>query len=193
MASGDDILKTANRLFSRVGSTVKSAAEQVGSTVKQGAKQVTGIGLGELRLALPTTRVTPGATISGTLKLTLPQPIDGKRLVVGLRANQRTVDYSRVGGVRTVQTGTAALYRFEHELAGLQRYESGDHAFELLVPPDALELRVSAGAGTIGDVARAVSSVVAPTSGPIEWQVWATLEIPWSRNLDHAVDIIVAK
>lgn len=192
MAS-DDILKTATRLFSRVGSTVKTAAEQVGSTVKQGAKQVTGIGLGELRIAIERTRVSPGENVTGKLQLTLPQGIDAKRLIVGLRASQRTVDYSRVGGVRTVTSGTAMLYRFEQELGGHQRYETGEHTFELMVPPDALELRTKAGTGTIGDVARAVSSVVAPTSGPIEWQVWATLEIPWSRNLDHAVDVMVTK
>ena len=26
-----------------------------------------------------------------------------------------------------------------------------------------------------------------------EWQVWALLEIPWSRNLDHTVDVVVAR
>src|SRR4030095_12097326 len=116
--------------------TVKSAAEQVGSTVKQGAKQVTGIGLGELRIALDKTRASPGENETGKP----PRVIHAKRRVVGLRASQRTVDYSRVGGVRTVTSGTATLYRFEQELGGHLRYETGEHPFELFVPPHALAL-----------------------------------------------------
>lgn len=184
MGTGDDILKGANRLFSKVG-----------STVKQAGKQVTGIGLGSARIALVRTKFAPGDTITGTVTLVLPEPIDGKRLVVGLRASQRTVEYTKIGGVQSASTTKSGIYRFEHELAGAQSYASGELAFELPVPPDALDLRATAGTGggTIGDVARTVASVVAPTAGPIEWQVWATLEIPWSRNLDHTVDVVVAR
>jgi hypothetical protein len=184
MASADDILKGASRLFGKVG-----------STVKQAGKQVTGIGLGTVKLSLAKTRFAPGEAITGSITLALPEPIDGKRLVVGLRASQRTIEYSKVGGVRTAGTTTATIYKFEHEVAGAQAYASGEHRFELPVPPDALDLRASpgTGGGKIGEVARAVSSVVAPTAGPIEWRVWALLEIPWSRNLDHTVDIIVAR
>jgi hypothetical protein len=184
MASADDIIKGAGKLFGKVG-----------ATVKQAGKQVTGIGLGSVKLTLPKTKFAPGDTITGTVALLLPEPIDGKRLVVGLRASQRTIEYSKVAGVRTANTTNATIYRFEHEVLGAQAYSGGEHAFELPVPPDALDLRASpgTGGGKIGDVARAVSSVVAPTAGPIEWRVWAMLEIPWSRNLDHTVDIIVAR
>jgi len=183
MGTGDDILKGANRLFSRVG-----------SSVKQAGKQVTGIGLGTARIALVRTKFVPGDAIVGTVTLALPEPIEGKRLVVGLRASQRTVEYTKIGGVRSASTTKSTIYRFEQELAGTKQYESGEVGFELQVPPDALDLRAKAGTGggTIGDVARTVASVVAPAAGPIEWQVWATLEIPWSRNLDHTVDVIVA-
>ena len=184
MGTGDDILKGANRLFSKVG-----------STMKQAGKQVTGIGLGSARLALARTRFAPGESITGTVTLALPEPIDGKRLVVGLRASQRTVEYTKVGGVRSATTSKTSIYRFEHELGGPTTYASGAHSFELLIPPDALDLRASpgTGGGTLGDVARTVASVVAPTAGPIEWQVWALLEIPWSRNLEHAVDVVVTR
>jgi hypothetical protein len=184
MASGDDILKTANRLFSKVG-----------SSVKQAGKQVTGIGLGTARLTLARTKLAPGEAVTGTVTLALPEPIAGKRLVVGLRASQRTVEYTKVGGIRSASTTKSTLYKFEHELGGAKDYASGEHAFELPVPPDALDLRASAGAGggTIGSVARTVASVVAPAAGPIEWQVWAVLEIPWSRNLEHTIDIVVAR
>lgn len=183
MASGDDVLKTANRWFSKIG-----------STVKQAGKQVTGIGLGTARLALVRTKFAPGETIAGTVTLVLPEPIDGKRLVVGLRASQRTIEYTKVGGVRAANATRTTVFSFEHELAGLQSYASGEHRFELPIPADARDLRATpgTGGGTLGSVARTVASVVTPTAGPIEWQVWVTLEIPWSRNLDHAVDVIVS-
>lgn len=184
MATGDDILKTANRLFAKVG-----------STMKQAGKQVTGIGLGSVHLALARTKLAPGDTITGTVALALPEPIRGKRLVVGLRAAQRAVEYTKVGGIRSATTTRRSIYRFERELDGEREYAGGETAFELVIPPDALDLRATAGdgGGALGSVARTVASVVAPAAGPIEWQVWATLQIPWSRDLDHAVDIIVAR
>ena len=47
----------------------------------------------------------------------------------------------------------------------------GEIKFELLLPAEAANV----------------------PAGPVEWQVWTTLEIAWSRNLDHAVDVIVTR
>ena len=133
----------------------------------------------------------PGDEIRGTVALTVAEPIDGKRLIVQLRAQQRTVDYHRAGGVRTVGTSKVTIYQFEKELGGPRRYVSEDVAFTLVVPRDATARQAPAPAGKLGDVARAVSSVVAPTTGPIEWRITATLVIPFGRDLDHGVDIVV--
>lgn len=148
MATGDDILKGASRLFAKVG-----------DRVKQAGKQVTGIGLGTARIALTRTRFAPGETITGTITLALPEPVDGKRLVVGVRAGQRAP-----------LEGRLTIWKFEQELGGPRRYDSGEVAFELVLPAEA-----------------------ASVASPAEWQVWTTLEIPWSRNLDHAVDVIVTR
>jgi hypothetical protein len=109
---------------------------------------------------------------------------------VQLRAMQRTVAYHRAGGVRSVGTSKAIVYQFEKELGGPRRYGSEELPFTLVVPRDATR-QAQAPAGKIGDVARAVSSVVAPTTGPIEWRVQATLVVPFGRDLDHGVDIVV--
>lgn len=180
MAVDDDILRNAGRLFSKLGSSVKKAT-----------KAVTGVGLGSLRLELEATRFAPGDPVRGRLTLVLPEPLDARRLVVGLRAHQRTVDYQRTGGVRTVGTSRATLYRFDQELAGAERYDSGERFFALAIPTDAIARQAPAPDGKLGDVARAVSSVIAPAAGPIEWTIVATLEIPLSRNLEHSVDISV--
>jgi hypothetical protein len=148
MGTGDDILKGASRLFAKVG-----------GTMKQAGKQVTGIGLGTLRVALDRTRFAPGDKIVGKVMLTLPEPIDAKRLAVAVRAGRRTIEHTQFAGLET-------LYRFEHELGGAKQYTSAEHDFALEVPKDV-------------------------PAGPVEWQVSVVLEIPWSRNIDHAVDILV--
>ena len=60
-----------------------------------------------------------------------------------------------------------------------------------MVPRDAVSRQAPAPAGKLGDVARAVSSVVAPTTGPLEWRVTATLVIAFGRDLEHHVDLVV--
>ena len=152
MATGDDILKGASRLFAKVG-----------GTVKQAGKQVTGIGLGTVRIALDRTKFAPGDRITGKVMLDLPEPIDAKRLVVGLRAGQRTIEHTQFAGLDT-------LYKFELELGAAQQYTSGEHDFELEVPRD-----LPAG------------------SGAVEWRVSTVLEIPWSRNLEYGIDVLVTK
>jgi hypothetical protein len=65
--------------------------------------------------------------------------------------------------------------------------------FELVVPPDALDLRPAAGANPVADAFRAVASALSPSSGPIEWQVIGKLEIAWGRDLAHDIDIVVTR
>lgn len=149
MATGDDILKGAGRLFGKIG-----------DRVKQASKQVTGIGLGTIRIGLERTRFAPGDTITGKVTLALPEPVDGKQLVIGVRAGQRAP-----------LEGRTTIYKFEQELGGARTYETGELAFELHLPAEAANV----------------------PAGPVEWQVFTTLELPWSRNLDHAVDVVVSR
>jgi hypothetical protein len=186
MVDDDDIIRGANKLFRSVGSAVKKAG---GAVVKTG-KQVVG-GRGHVAISLDRDRFSPGDEIKGRVTLAIDEPFDAKKLVVQLRALQRTVDYHRTGGVRTVGTSKVTIYQFEKELGGPRRYGSEELPFTLVVPRDATARQPPAPAGKIGDVARAVSSVVAPTTGPIEWRVTATLIVPFGRDLDHAVDIVV--
>jgi hypothetical protein len=196
MVDDDDIVRGANKLFKSVGSALKKAggvAAQAGKTagekvVKTG-RQVVG-SRGTLAVSLDRERFAPGDEIRGKVTLAIDEPIEGTKLVVQLRATQRTVDYHRAGGVRTVGTSTALIFQFEKELGGARGYGSEELPFTLVVPRDAARA-AAAPAGKVGAVARAVSSVVAPTTGPIEWRVQATLVISFGRDLAHGVDIIV--
>ena len=186
MVDDDDIIRGANKLFRTVGGAVKKAG---GAVVKAGQQVVTG--RGTVALSLDRERFAPGDEIRGKVALTIADPVEAKKLVVQLRAMQRTVDYHRAGGVRTVGSSKATIYQFEKELGGPRRYGSEELPFTLIVPRDATARQAPAPAGKLGDVARAVSSVVAPTTGPIEWRITATLVIQFGRDLEHGVDIIV--
>jgi hypothetical protein len=189
MADADDVLKGAGKFFSKLGSKVKDA----GSTIKQTTKQVTGIGRGTVRLELDQTRVAPSGTFRGRLTLALPEPVEAKRLVVSLQARQKVVTIRKSDAGRSVGTSSADVYQFDLELGGPKQYESGTFPFELAVPPDALDLRPSAGTNPVADAIRTVASALSPSAGPIEWQVVGTLEISWGRDLRHDVDVIVAR
>jgi hypothetical protein len=177
MSDADDVLKQASRLFSRLGGQVKETS-----------KQVTGLGRGEVRLELVGTRATPGGALRGTVHLSLTEPVEGKRLVVALRAHQRMIELGRTSAAAT----RTEVFRFEQELGGTKRYEAGAVAFELPVPVDALDKRPAAGGHPLADVARTVASVIKPTVGPIEWSVQARLEIAWGRDLTREVDVTIA-
>ncbi len=187
MSTEDDLKKAAGRLFSKLG----SAARDAGKAARRGAQQVTGVGRGTVRVACERTRYAPGDDIKGTVTLALGEPVDAKKLIVHVKATQRAVDFQRVGTVRNLGASTATIYEQTQELDGTRRYESGEHAFVLPLPRDAIAGKAAAPGGKIGDVARAVSSVIAPTTGPVQWKLTATLVIPWGRDLEHAIDLVV--
>ncbi|HUQ07954.1 MAG TPA: hypothetical protein VM261_35910 [Kofleriaceae bacterium] len=184
MVDDDEIIKAANKFFGSVGSALKKGAQ---SAAKAG-KTVTGVGRGSVRVTVDSGKATPGGDVRGKVFLELNEPVDAKKLVVELRASQRVFDAR--GGVRALATTTTTIYRFESELSGARSYHKEELPFTLTVPRDT-GTRPQAPAGRIGDVARAVSSVVQPTTGPVEWRVVATLVISFGRDLEHAVDIAV--
>jgi hypothetical protein len=193
MADPDELLKKAGGFFSKLGVQIKDTAQVAGSQIKQTAKQVTGLGRGTVKLELDQTKAPPGGSIHGRVVLALSEPVEAKKLVVTLRARQKMVTVKRGDAGRSVGTSHADVYEFNVELGGAQKYESGTLPFELTVPPDALDLRPGAPSSPLGEVARTIASAVSPAAGPIEWQVLATLEIPWGRNLTHDVDIVVTR
>jgi hypothetical protein len=94
--------------------------------------------------------------------------------------------------VRTIGTATTTVYEQKQEVAATRSYSSEEIGFVLPIPRDATDRRAPAPPpGTLGDVARAVSSVVSPSSGPLQWRLSVSLVIPWGRDLEHAVDIVV--
>jgi hypothetical protein len=183
--ASDDLLGKANKLFSKLGSGMRKAA-----------KATTGLGLGDLRIELAqgAAVAVAGGELRGTLKLALSEPSEAKRLMVGLRATQKSVSYGKgPSGIRTATANTVELYRFDAEVGGARRYHQDSVAFVLPVPPDALDHGIKHPDGKLGDVARAVSAVAGNATSPVQWQVVAWLDIPWSQNVKASTDIVVKK
>jgi hypothetical protein len=190
MSETDDLMKGASKLFGKLG----GALRQAGGQVKDTAKQVTGLGRGDVKVELAQTRTTAGGTLTGKVKLVLAEPIEAKCLIVTLRARQKVMTVSKTSGTKSVGTSHADVYQFDLELAGAQKFTSGEHAFELVVPSDALDLRpASSGANPLADAVRTVASALSPSTGPIEWEVIGKLEIAWGRDLTSSVDIVVTR
>jgi hypothetical protein len=192
MADSDEVIKNAGKFLRKLGGQIKDTAQAAGSQIKQTTKQVTGLGRGSVKLELDQVKAAPGATIAGRVVLALTEPVDAKRLVVSLRARQKHLTVKRDSSGKTIGTSHADVYQFDRELGAAKRYESETIAFELTVPPDALDLRAGAPTSPLGDVVRTVASAVSPTVGPIEWQIVVELEIAWGRNLTSDVDIVIA-
>lgn len=187
MSDTDDLFK----FLGKVGKEVFETAEEAALEIKQAAKHVTGLGRGSLQLELEQTRARPGGPLPGRLILALTEPVEAKRLVVMLRARQKTMTIQRTDRGRSVGTSHVDVYQFKHELGGAKAYRNEVFRFELTVPADALHLRAATPSSPLEEVARTIASAVAPSAGPIEWQVVAVLEIPWGRNLTTAVDVAV--
>ncbi|MBX3155489.1 MAG: hypothetical protein KF773_05790 [Deltaproteobacteria bacterium] len=192
MADADDVLRKAGGFFSKLGGKLKDA----GSQIKETTKHVTGLGRGDLRLEIDHTRVAPGGTLRGRLVLALSEPVEAKRLVVTLRARQKIMTVHRGKDGRSVSTSHADVYQFDNVLGHGKTYGSQTLPFELVIPPDALELRPSssgASGNPVADAVRTVASALSPSAGPVEWEVIGRLEIAWGRDLSNDVDIIVAR
>ena len=186
MSDADDVVKTASRLFGKLGGALK----QAGGQAKEVAKQVSGLGRGDVKLELDQTRASPGGTLRGRVVLALSEPVAAKRLVVTLRARQKIVSL----GANSSGSQHADVYSFDAELGGATTYESGSHSFELHVPSDALDLRAAtAGQNPLADAVRSVASAFSPGAGPIEWDVTARLDISWGRDLTRTVDVVIAR
>jgi hypothetical protein len=90
-----------------------------------------GTAVGSLELLLPRSDWGPGEMLHGRLVLTLDEPIDGLRLVVGVHATEeRCVVDPR--GREAHETRTR--YRMERRLAGFRRYVSDVYDFRLPLP-----------------------------------------------------------
>jgi len=148
---------------------------------------------GKVEIRLTKHTFVPGERIEGTVAYALDEPKEGKRLVVGLRATQRVRTSSVHQGRVTSSDETRTIYEFKNELAGEATYTHGSKSFELTVPPDALDRVGVAPEGLLGDIARAASFLAGNSKGPVEWEIFAFVDLPWKVNPKKSQPITVVE
>jgi hypothetical protein len=149
---------------------------------------IVGIGVGSLDLLLIKHAFRGGETVHGRLIVKLEEPIEAKRLVVGVHATEereRWVTDARGQQVRERETRTR--YRVERQLDGKRTYR-GDEGYDFHLPlPGGDELPMPD--GFLGNVVKLVAAVTRPQ---LDWRLYAFLDIPWKANLKAGADITVA-
>ncbi len=146
-----------------------------------------GIGVGRLTLELDAVDFVLGDTIRGLAKLELSEPLEAKRLVVGVEASQRVVSTSQ----NSVGYHRDKVWRFEKQLKGEGTFSKLKSRFTLKLPE---ELRSSGQvpAGVLGDMAQVLSFFTPTKRFPLEWSVFAFLDRPWKVNVKAKVPITVS-
>ena len=148
---------------------------------------ILGIGVGRLTLELDGVDCTLGDTIRGTLKLELTEPLDAKRLVVGVEASQRVISTR----ADTIGYRRDTAWRFEKQLKGEGRFSKLTCRFTLKLPQH-LEQSGQLPDNLLGDMAQVMSFFTPTKRFPLEWSVFGFLDRPWKMNVKARVPITVS-
>ena len=186
-------LKSAGEAVKSAGETAGAAAKTAGVTARAVAKSagtVVGIGIGTMSIRLVRTVHEPGDIVRGRLQMTLPEPLEARRLVVGIRARQRYYEIRRdAHGNRRREQRERDVYSFESELDGAHAYSSEGFDFRLGVPGRRAPTMPS---GLLGDVATVLGALKNTRREPLRWSIYGFLDRPWKVNLKCSVALNVA-
>ena len=174
------------KLLDAAVSGAKAAGEGIAQAADD-ARKVAGIGVGEIAIKTngPAYR---GETLRGTVTLTLPEPIDAKRLVLALRAKRTRIPVENLRNEQATPLQFEDVFDIAVDVAGEQTFQSGSYFFAIDVPDEVPEEEVG---GLIGDALKAARALKAMTQTELRWRLVAWLEIPWKRNLKKEVAIAV--
>lgn len=131
-----------------------------------------------MELILSSTDVESGGTITGKIKLELNKPKKAKELRVEL------VGWRRKGRKGKIET----VYKFKKVLGGEQTYESREYEFQLKAPIKT-QFEKKAEEGIAGAILGAATML--GMTGPVEWYVIGTLDIPMSMDITKKVQITI--
>ena len=175
------------KLLDAAVSGAKAAGESVAQAADD-ARKVAGIGVGEIAIKLngPAYR---GEPLRGWIKLTLPEPIPAKRLVIALRAKRTRIPVENLREKQATPLQFEDVFDIAVDVAGEQTYENDStYFFSIDVPDKEPDENVG---GLIGDALKAARAFKAMTETELRWRLVAWLEIPWKRNLKKEVSISV--
>jgi hypothetical protein len=144
-----------------------------------------GLSVGDLHVTLERSEYAPGDRLRGAVRLELTGEVPARRLVVGLRATQRSfgVGLGLRSRGRQVTYSNDKAYEFAKELSGERTYSTGEVLkFELLVPEAGARPQIKPPEGVLGDLTQIAAALTRVYSFPLEWRVFAFLDRPWQLN-----------
>ena len=148
---------------------------------------ILGIGVGRITLDLEKVDFALGDTVRGTLTLTLTEPLEAKRLVVGVEAQQRIISTRQ----EAIGYRKDTAWRFEKQLKGEGRFAKAKLRFTLKLP-ETMEHSGQLPDTLLGDMAQVMSFFTPTKRFPLEWSVFAFLDRPWKVNVKARVPITVS-
>jgi len=150
-------------------------------------------GKDKINLVLDKYNFKPGETIKGNIKLNLKKPIKGRKMEVSF-IGRRKERYRDSDGSHT---NTTDVFNFKMPLALEKEYQNDSFNFEIKIPSDIIQQTKSMHEGALnGKLGKAVA-IGAALSGqryyPIEWLVYAKLDVPMKIDVRKSQKIILSE
>lgn len=154
-----------------------------------------GLGLGDMDILIPDTNIMFGQVMNGELLFRLTEETRADALYVGLRAwreVRRPVVETDFGKTETRnETSTQVLFHSRTRLDGERLYSSGFFNFQVRMPFGIDADDEPGDFDQILEVVAAFRHGVRTYRGPVRWQLYGELDIPWSSSLSRKLDLQV--
>ena len=154
-----------------------------------------GLGLGDMELVIPSANVMFGQVMNGELMFRLTAETQARALLVGVKASREVetpnhdYDPTREGSSR-YNRSTEVLFHSQTRLDGERTYSSGFYMFEIRMP-HSLGVEEPDGFSQVIDMVAAFRHGTRTSKGPIVWQLYGELDIPWSASLKRVITLQV--
>lgn len=154
-----------------------------------------GIGAGKIELKIQKTTFNPGEEITGTLFLTVKNPIKARGLFIKIFAEQNVREMHEIQGKMKPTDTTRKLYEFQAELDKEREYpktnEPVAYPFTLAVPQNAPSAHVPKKPDETIDLLVGALSFVTGTGalGPVKWYLEGYLDLPMAFDVSAKVQL----
>jgi len=147
----------------------------------------------KITLMLDTYNFKPGDTIKGNVTLSLKKPVKARKMSVSFVGQRRERYRDRNG----THYRTTNVFSFNMPLGAEREYQNDRFDFEIKIPSDILQQTRAQGTPQLDGALGKAVAVGAALSGsryyPIEWLVYAKLDVPLKFDVDKSQKIILSE
>ncbi len=147
----------------------------------------------KISLILESYNYKPGDVIKGNIKLNLKKPIKARKMEVSF-LGQRREQYRSDNRTRTRHVN---VFNFTMPLGPEKDYQNEKFDFEIKIPSDIIQQTKTQHEGKLDGKLGQIVSVGAALAGhrtyPIEWSIYAELDIPMKFDVKKSQKIILSE